>query len=189
MQRTWRSIQLIFYKNPRTRRCGHCSVLRFLIFAFGGLSWRTSKFTFPVNVTRYVIEIKHCVDIFPIQQPEMAKNNMLVPRLLWHRKTLHTILLRATGTSSQQPHQEPTPQPRSWCHSWKNQACISGPQQKPYRWDIEYNPDKYYQIVSERYPCRCAGFCPLKNFSNFSPGKLCVSASIGWCRTQNNIVL
>ena len=58
------------------------------------------------------------------------------------------------------------------------------------RWDIEHNPHKYRSNTSGG----CAGFClpttwsPLKIFLLiyfYSPGgMLCVSASIGWCRTK-----
>ena len=95
-----------------------------------------------------LIKIKYCVDTF-YQKAEKAwerRKNLLLPRLFEHHETLHTILptRRSNRHQLQQPHKEPTPQPRSYWpqHSWKMKPTCDQIRNKSRR-DIEYIPHKY----------------------------------------------
>ena len=69
----------------------------------------------PYNRDIHLIEIKYCLDTFPTQQAEKARERrkLLMPRLLGHCKPVcHPA--RSNRHLLQQPHKEPTPQPWSY---------------------------------------------------------------------------
>ena len=124
-----------------------------------------------------------------------------MPRLLLITQTPQNPshhLARSNRHHLQQPHKELTPQPRSY---WSTCMHSTHEKVKP-----TYNQIRNQNHIddtrhctqsprtSEQYSWWCAGlFLPittwLKTSLVFSQGgMLCVSASIGWCRTQNNIL-
>ena len=97
----------------------------------------------------------------------------------------------------QQPHKEPTPQSQSYrptCHSIHdiestcNQICNKNHTDETRH---DHNPQNYQSNTSAGVLpgiCLPTTWSPLKSLSSFVlQVGYHVSASIGWCRTQNNI--